>query len=76
VDVDLLPLEHGDRVILCSDGLTDLVNDDTISRTLGGTRTSADACARLVEQALDNGGHDNVTAIVAAYSIPENRTAA
>jgi protein phosphatase len=76
VDVDLLHLENGDRVLLCSDGLTDLVNDETISRTLGETRTSADACARLVQQALDHGGHDNVTAVVAAYSIPEDRTAA
>jgi serine/threonine protein phosphatase PrpC len=76
VDVDLLQLENGDRVLLCSDGLTDLVSDDTISRTLGETRTSADACARLVQLALDNGGHDNVTAVVAAYSIPQGRTAA
>jgi protein phosphatase len=76
VDVDLLHLENGDRVLLCSDGLTDLVNDETISRTLGETRTSVDACARLVQQALDNGGHDNVTAVVAAYSIPEDPPAA
>ena len=72
VDVDLLRLENGDRVLMCSDGLTDLVTDETIGRTLGETRRSADACARLIQLALDGGGHDNVTAVVAAYSIPED----
>jgi protein phosphatase len=72
VDVDFLRLEDGDRVLLCSDGLTDLVNDETIRRTLGEAQTSAEACANLVEHALDSGGHDNVTAVVAAYTIPQD----
>ena len=39
VDVDLVRLEHGDRVLLCSDGLSDLVDDETIARTLAGSAT-------------------------------------
>ena len=70
VDVDLVRLEHGDRVLLCSDGLSDLVDDETISRTLAGSASSNDACAKLVQLALDRGGRDNVTVIVAAYSFP------
>ncbi len=70
VDVDLVRLEHGDRVLLCSDGLSDLVDDETIARTLTGSATSNDACAKLVQLALDRGGRDNVTVIVAAYSFP------
>jgi PPM family protein phosphatase len=71
VDVDLLRLEHGDWLLLCSDGLTDLVDDETISGTLARSENSKEACARLVQLALDGGGRDNVTVIVAGYSFPE-----
>ena len=71
VDVDLLHLEDGDRLLLCSDGLTDLVDDDTIAQTLAESASSADACAHLVQCALDRGGRDNVTVIVAAYMFPD-----
>jgi protein phosphatase len=67
VDVDYMRLTSGDRVLLCSDGLTDLVDDDVIRRVLGGCRDSADACHQLVEEALARGGTDNVTAVVAGY---------
>ena len=71
VDTDQLQLEDGDRLLLCTDGLTDLVDDQTITSVLRETTRSSDACERLVQQALDNGGRDNVTVIVAAYRIPE-----
>jgi PPM family protein phosphatase len=71
VDVDLLRLEDGDRLLLCSDGLTDLVDDDAIVETLAGTPASGDACDRLLQMALDRGGRDNVTVIVAAYTLPD-----
>jgi PPM family protein phosphatase len=71
VDVDLLRLEDGDRLLLCSDGLTDLVDDDTIAQTLADAVPSADVCAQLVQLALDRGGRDNVTVIVAGYTFPD-----
>lgn len=56
-------LEPGDRVLLCSDGLTDLVPDDVIAELLDdGSPTTASR--RLVEAALAAGGRDNVTCIV------------
>ena len=73
VDVDLLRLEDGDRILLCSDGLTDLVEDDAITNTLAGSPASSDACAELMRQALDGGGRDNITVIVAGYTLPEER---
>jgi protein phosphatase len=73
VDVDLLRLENGDRILLCSDGLTDLVDDDAITNTLTGSSTSSDACAELMRQALDGGGRDNITVIVAGYTLPDER---
>ena len=70
VDVDLARLENGDRVLLCSDGLTDLVDDETITRVLLESPAATDACSALVTLALDRGGRDNVTVIVAGYTLP------
>ena len=54
----------GDRYLLCSDGLSDVVSDETIGNTLreGNTDEAAD---RLIELALRSGGPDNVTVVVA-----------
>jgi protein phosphatase len=71
VDIDWLPLEDGDRLMLCSDGLTDLVDDEAIASILVEATRSGDACERLVQRALDGGGRDNITVIVAAYRLPE-----
>jgi protein phosphatase len=68
VDVDQLELVSGDRVLLCSDGLTDLVDDDAIRQTLMQSRGAPDACQRLIDLALAGGGRDNVTAVVATYT--------
>ncbi|MEV6274752.1 PP2C family serine/threonine-protein phosphatase [Nocardia sp. NPDC051832] len=54
----------GDRYLLCSDGLSDVVSDETIANTL--REGSTDECAdRLIELALRSGGPDNVTVVVA-----------
>jgi PPM family protein phosphatase len=72
VDTDHVLLDDGDRLLLCSDGLTDLVDEEAITAILREKTTSQDACTQLVQRALDNGGRDNVTVIVAAYSIPDD----
>jgi protein phosphatase len=68
VDVDQLELTSGDRLLLCSDGLTDLVDDTEICRVLVESPDSAEAGRRLVDAALARGGRDNVTVVVAAYT--------
>ena len=68
VDVDRLRLANGDRVLLCSDGLTDAVDDDVIRAVLAEASTSAAACQALVDRALEGGGRDNITVIVAGYT--------
>ena len=72
VDIDLMTLEDGDRVLLCSDGLTEMVDDQTIAGILAGASASQQACETLVRRALDNGGRDNVTVIVAGYQLPQS----
>ena len=55
-----LDLRADDVLLLCSDGLTDLVPDAAIAASLG-QHEPLDACRDLVQQAIDAGGHDNVT---------------
>jgi len=64
VDLSETPLQPGDRILLCSDGLSSMVEDTAI---LGAVEQSPDldeACARLVALANESGGWDNVTAVL------------
>jgi serine/threonine protein phosphatase PrpC len=70
VDVERVPLNSGDRVLLCSDGLTDGVDDDAIRAVLAKASTAADACQALLARALEGKGRDNITVIVAIYTWP------
>ena len=62
-------LEDGDRLLLCTDGLTDMVNDAAIAAELQRGTSSGEACRALIDLALEHGGRDNVTAVVAGYRI-------
>ena len=64
VDWWTLPLIRGDRFVLCSDGLVDEVDDDDISTTLIAESDPQMAADRLVQQANEAGGRDNITVIV------------
>jgi protein phosphatase len=64
VDTDEQALVVGDFVLLCSDGLTRMVTDPEIASTLLTSRSAQEAADRLVDLANENGGVDNVTAIV------------
>jgi len=69
-DVRWLRLEDGDRVLLCSDGLSDMVDDPAISACLAENPEADQAALALTKLALRHGGKDNITVIVANYSIP------
>ena len=65
VDTAVLPVEAGDRILLCSDGLTDMVSEDGISEILAESAGDPEGAARrLLSAALDAGGTDNVTVVV------------
>lgn len=62
---DVVQLEEDDRILLCSDGITDLVGEETIALLLGKMTTPQKAADALVDAALQRGGYDNATAMVA-----------
>jgi PPM family protein phosphatase len=66
VDVDsmTLDLEPGDQLLLCSDGLTGVVDDQAIAQELSSQRDAQETLQRLIEAANDGGGPDNITAIL------------
>jgi len=70
-DVQYQALEDGDQIMLCTDGLTEMVNDKAIADTLNATDPPQAVCQKLVDQALARGGHDNVTVALARYRILE-----
>jgi hypothetical protein len=65
VDVRARPVPHvaGDAFVLCSDGLSDLVEDEEILEIVGG-EPAGQAVGKLVDLANARGGHDNVTVVV------------
>lgn len=71
VDVEQFHLKEGDRILLCTDGLNDMLEDDQIAHILSTHSTSSEACEELVNQALEQGGKDNVTVVLARYSFPQ-----
>jgi serine/threonine protein phosphatase PrpC len=65
VDTTVLPIEAGDRVLLCSDGLSDMVPEARISEILLEYPEDPERAARdLLSAALDAGGNDNITVVV------------
>ena len=54
----------GDVILMCSDGLTNMVEDDAIRNIINGQRDIAEKAEKLVETANRNGGKDNITVVV------------
>ena len=67
-DVGHTLLRDKDRLLLCTDGLSDHVSDVELSKILGQTASPQASCDALVQLALDRGGKDNVTVIVADFT--------
>lgn len=83
VNLDLEPtvssqpvlLKKGDVVLLCSDGLTDMVSDTAIQAVLNEEKTIAEKTELLLQKALDNGGKDNITVqLIEITESPHSKT--
>jgi PPM family protein phosphatase len=64
-DLSILEAKAGDRYLLCSDGLSSVVSEETLYRILATVKDPDDAVLQLVELAIKGGGPDNITCIVA-----------
>ncbi len=61
-------LKKGDRLMLCTDGLTDMVDEKSITGILATEEAAQTACEKLVGKANNAGGHDNITALNVDYA--------
>ncbi len=65
IDVSEEIILADDSYLLCSDGLSDMVDDRRITMILEENKSHIDtACSELIQQAIDNGGHDNISVII------------
>ena len=62
---------NGDIILLCSDGLTDMLNDDDITAILSTGESSQDVASKLIRKALERGGKDNITVMAAFMEAEE-----
>jgi PPM family protein phosphatase len=69
-EIQHLELADGDRLLLCTDGLNEMVPDAGIADVLARVEGSEEASHALVEAALQAGGRDNVTVVLARYALP------
>jgi protein phosphatase len=71
VDVEHFPLDDNDLILLCTNGLARVLDDDTIADLLSHPRGLEDQCRQLVDLAARNGAEDDLTVVAARYHIPE-----
>jgi len=69
--VQRLRLSNGDQLLLCTDGLSEMVADDSIAAVLTNAKSSEAACQTLIDLALAGGGRDNITVVLARYHFPK-----
>jgi PPM family protein phosphatase len=61
-------LRSGDRILLCSDGLSGELRDGEIADLLGAPKPTGEIVTALIDAALKKGGHDNVSVVIAEYN--------
>jgi len=70
-EVQRVALEDGDQLLLCTDGLTEMLSDESIGATLVEADNADNACKALIDLALSAGGLDNITVALARYRFPK-----
>ena len=71
VDIDSISIDEGDTIILCTDGLTNMVCDSEIERILVNNDDVDAAARKLIDIANELGGHDNITLVIVKTDCPD-----
>ncbi len=71
VDTWTYPLHAGDVMLLCSDGLTSMISEDQVAEILAATHSLDEAADRLIRDANDAGGRDNITVVLSRFEDAE-----
>ena len=71
VEVRAFEAQAGDRLLLCSDGLTEMVTNEAIAATLAAESAPEVAAKTLLAQANDGGGRDNITVLIVRFDAAE-----
>ena len=72
VDSFMIPLEEGDEILMCTDGLTNMLEDEEMRMILDGARDIVEKAQKLVKAANEHGGRDNISVILIADCASEN----
>ena len=70
VECFALEVRAGDRLLLCTDGLTEMVSDEEIAATLSAENDPEAATRTLLDAANERGGRDNITIVIARFDAP------
>ncbi|MCE1248606.1 MAG: Stp1/IreP family PP2C-type Ser/Thr phosphatase [Firmicutes bacterium] len=72
-DIKKISLQPGDRILLCSDGLTDMLTDREIGQIILDEADLKATCKKLVDSANEAGGRDNITVVVVQYGARDDK---
>jgi serine/threonine protein phosphatase PrpC len=72
-ELEQVQLMDRDRLMVCSDGLTDMLDDADIAAVLRDIEAPQEGCDKLLNRALDAGGKDNITITMARYAFAEKK---
>jgi protein phosphatase len=69
IDLERFHLEDGDRILMCTNGVTDMVDESVVVSVLESGAAPTDQCQRIVDLAMEAGGDDDATALVAEFQV-------
>jgi PPM family protein phosphatase len=71
IDLERFQIDDNDRVLVCTNGLTDMVDEDAIADVLRTNAPPDEQCRRMVDLAVSAGGDDDVTVLIGHYRVPQ-----